>query len=557
MFDERDYMNRETDPEQQPTEQPAEPMMNSEPTQPTEQPAVEPSAEAEFPRFEQPSTEPAPSIEPAQPQHEQPQQPVYAEQVPPSYQPQEQPQPMFDRNSFGQGPQWNNNAPQYGWQPQPNYQPMPAPKKKMGKGLKRFIAAMVAVAVLGGGFGVFSIFYSIEPGSNGTLFSVERRGSHDDRMEIPSPTADPNGGYDLYVSPTPEVSPSEPLKGEGVGEGGPEMKLDHGDSNGALTPQQVAAKCKQWTVGVVATKYYDSYYYFSGATSTSTGTGIIMSSDGYIITNHHVIENATALSIIMLDGAEYEAKLIGSDEKSDLAVLKIDASGLPAAEFGDSDALLVGDPVYAIGNPLGLELMGTFTDGIVSAINRDVTVDERTMTLIQTNAAINSGNSGGPLINQYGQVVGINTLKMQDYSTTVEGLGFAIPTNTAKAIIDELVESGYVSGYPAIGLRCDNVNEAMSKYYKIPTGVLVRYVNPNANAYFAGLQVNDVIVEAQGERIENYNDLSALVQKCKAGDSFTLKVYHYNSGEYEDLQFALNDENDFQDSTAINPSTQG
>lgn len=546
MFDEREFenMNPETN-----AEQPAESTPNSEPEQPTEQPPVEPSVDAESPRFEQ-------SSEPAQPQYEQP-QPVYAEQVPPSYQPSEQPQPMFDQNNFGQGPQWNNNAPQYGWQPQPNYQPMPAPKKKMGKGLKRFIAAMVAIAVLGGGFGVFSIFYSIEPGENGTLFSVERRGSHDDRMEISSPSPDTTDNYDLYVSPTPDTTtPDEPLKGVGVGEGGPEMKLDHGDSNGALTPQQVAAKCRQWTVGVVATKYYDSYY-FSGATSTSTGTGIIMSSDGYIITNHHVIEDATALSIIMLDGTEYEAKLIGSDEKSDLAVLKIDASGLPAAEFGDSDALLVGDPVYAIGNPLGLELMGTFTDGIVSAINRDVTVDERTMTLIQTNAAINSGNSGGPLINQYGQVVGINTLKMQDYSTTVEGLGFAIPTNTAKAIIDELVESGYVSGYPAIGLRCDNVNESMSKYYSIPTGVLVRYVNPNANAYFAGLQVNDVIVEAQGERIENYNDLSALLQKCKAGDSFTLRVYHYNSGEYEDLQFELNDENDFQDSTAITPNTQG
>lgn len=546
MFDEREFenMNPETN-----AEKPAESTPNSEPEQPTEQPPVEPSADAESPRFEQ-------SSEPAQPQYEQP-QPVYAEQVPPSYQPSEQPQPMFDRNNFGQGPQWNNNAPQYGWQPQPNYQPMPAPKKKMGKGLKRFIAAMVAIAVLGGGFGVFSIFYSIEPGENGTLFSVERRGSHDDRINV-TPGPDTTDNYDLYVSPTPDTTtPDEPPKGVGVGEGGPEMKLDHGDSNGALTPQQVAAKCKQWTVGVVATKYYDSYYYFSGATSTSTGTGIIMSSDGYIITNHHVIEDATALSIIMLDGTEYEAKLIGSDEKSDLAVLKIDASGLPAAEFGDSDALLVGDPVYAIGNPLGLELMGTFTDGIVSAINRDVTVDERTMTLIQTNAAINSGNSGGPLINQYGQVVGINTLKMQDYSTTVEGLGFAIPTNTAKAIIDELVESGYVSGYPAIGLRCDNVNESMSKYYSIPTGVLVRYVNPNANAYFAGLQVNDVIVEAQGERIENYNDLSALLQKCKAGDSFTLRVYHYNSGEYEDLQFELNDENDFQDSTAITPNTRG
>lgn len=543
MFDERDFENMNTEPEFKPTP-------DAEPTE--QQPMFNEPAEQQpiytEPVAQSPAVNPEPTVQP----------PIYAEPVQPSYQPVQQ--PMFDQNRYAEpGSQWNAE-PRYGWQQngQPMYQPVPQPKKKMGRGIKRFIAAMIAIAILGGGFGVFSIFYSIEPGSNGTLFSVERRGTRDDHMNVRDPiepNVDPTPDYDLYVSPTPDIAPNEPLKGNGVGEGGPEMQLDHGDSKGALTPQQVAAKCKQWTVGVVATKYYDNYYYFSGSTSTSTGTGIIMSSDGYIITNHHVIKNATALSVVMLDGTEYEAMLIGSDEKSDLAVLKIDASGLPAAEFGDSDALLVGDPVYAIGNPLGLELMGTFTDGIVSAINRDVTVDERTMTLIQTNAAINSGNSGGPLINQYGQVVGINTLKMQDYSTTVEGLGFAIPTNTAKAIIDELVEFGYVSGYPAIGLRCDNVNEAMSQYYKIPTGVLVRYVNPNANAYFAGLQVNDVIVEAQGERIENYTDMSTLVQKCKAGDSFTMKVYHYNSGEYETLQFALNDENDFQDSTAITPKT--
>ena len=199
-----------------------------------------------------------------------------------------------------------------------------------------------------------------------------------------------------------------------------QVKLRYNESHGeALTIQEIYQKVNPSTVTVL-TGNRDG--------SAMVGTGVIFTEDGYILTNAHVIAGGSECYVVLDTGEDYRACLLGLDEEKDLAVIKIAASGLPAAEFGDSDALTVGDPVFAIGNPLGVELRGTLTDGIVSAINRDVDVDGVTMTLIQTNAALNNGNSGGPLINRYGQVIGINVMKMgMDRWTSVEGLGFAIP----------------------------------------------------------------------------------------------------------------------------------
>ena len=187
----------------------------------------------------------------------------------------------------------------------------------------------------------------------------------------------------------------------------------------------------------------------------ATGTGVIVSPKGYIVTNSHVVQGAQALSVQLTDDRVLTAVLVGEDPISDLAVLFIDAPELQAAEFGNSDSLRVGDTVAAIGDPLGIDLRGTMTDGIVSAINRDVTVGGRTLNLIQTNAALNSGNSGGPLINCYGQVIGINTMKIGTFTNQagVEGLGFAIPSTIVKEIVDQIISQGYVSGRPTLGLR--------------------------------------------------------------------------------------------------------
>lgn len=214
-----------------------------------------------------------------------------------------------------------------------------------------------------------------------------------------------------------------------------EVETDHGRE---LTAQEIYQRVNPSVVTVMV--QLDD--------SVSVGTGVIFRADGYILTNYHVLAGGRDCTVAMDTGRTYEAQYVAGDERNDLAVLKVELTGLPAATFGDSDQLVVGDKVYAIGNPLGVELRGTLTDGIVSAINRDVQVDGRTMTLVQTNAALNSGNSGGPLINACGQVVGINTIKMSSDYSNVEGLGFAIPSASIRRLVNDLLTYGEVRPEP-------------------------------------------------------------------------------------------------------------
>ena len=274
----------------------------------------------------------------------------------------------------------------------------------------------------------------------------------------------------------------------------------------------------------------------------ASGTGIIMSADGYIITNHHVIENAQAVSVLTNDDKEYTAAIVGSDETSDLAVLKIEASGLQAAEFGDSSVLQVGDSVVAIGDPLGVTLRGTMTDGIISAINRDLTVNDRTMNLIQTNAALNNGNSGGPLINCYGQVIGINTMKMSNFyssSTTVEGIGFAIPIDDVLAMVKDIMTDGYVTNKPYIGITPQNMTAQMAQQYRydVTQGVFVCSVEPGSAAEKAGLQMGDVITKIGDTAISDMNDLNAAKKSYRAGDTVTLTIYRAGGTKEVELTF--------------------
>lgn len=272
-----------------------------------------------------------------------------------------------------------------------------------------------------------------------------------------------------------------------------------------------------------------------------TGTGIVMSADGYIITNYHVISESASLEVLLQDDTTYQATLIGSDETSDLAVLKIDATGLTPAEFGDSDTLQVGDQVVAIGDPLGTQLRGTMTDGIISAINRDLTYDGRSMTLLQTNAALNSGNSGGPLVNMSGQVIGINTMKVSSSYTTadVEGLGFAIPISIAKEIVDELLQKGYVAGRPAIGITAESVPMTAQAYYRLPAGVYVQSVNESSDAYQKGIRSGDIITSINDTQVSSVEDLNTVKGQFQAGDSVTLIIYR--GGKYYQVDVTLMD----------------
>lgn len=281
---------------------------------------------------------------------------------------------------------------------------------------------------------------------------------------------------------------------------------------------------------------------------TGVGTGIIMSKDGYIVTNAHVIYDdeygygeASSVQIQMSDEeTTYDARIVAYDKEADIAVLKIDADNLTPAEFGDSSSCEVGEMVVAIGNPLGLQFQNTVTCGIISALDRKVTINDNTMTLIQTDTAINNGNSGGPLINSSGQVIGINSAKMSStYSgeATVEGIGFAIPMSEAKSIVDDLINYGYVTGRPQLGISCQDVTEAVSQAYNIPVGAYIFSVTAGGAADQAGLQSGDVITGIQDQTISTTEELNAVKNQYKAGDTITLT--YVRAGETKKVDVTL------------------
>jgi serine protease Do len=298
-----------------------------------------------------------------------------------------------------------------------------------------------------------------------------------------------------------------------------------------LTNAQIVAKGQPSTVCILVEH--------SRTRSTGSGSGIIMTDDGYIITNNHVVEGASKIEVVLYNKERYSAVIIGTDHLSDLAIIKIPATGLTAAEFGDSNALMVGDPVVVIGNPLGLELQGTATSGMISAIDRDIEIGRRVMTTLQTDASVNHGNSGGPMFNHYGQVVGIISSKvMGNVINNVEGLGFAIPITPAKEVIDDLIRLGYVAGRPMIGITdFDNITASMARYSGVPQGVHVKSIHEGSDAFKQGLRVNDIIVEANGQTIINGDELNAIRNQFVVGDDFTVKVYR--NRQYIEITFKL------------------
>ena len=259
----------------------------------------------------------------------------------------------------------------------------------------------------------------------------------------------------------------------------------------------------------------------------TAGTGVILDKKGHIVTNCHVVDNATSVQVMFRDNRVLPAMVVGKDKASNLAVLFVEAEDLKPARFGDSASLQVGDAVVAIGDPLGVALRGTMTDGIVSAINRDVTAQGRTMTLIQTNATVNAGNAGGPLINSYGQIIGINTTKVEDYvnQAGVEGLGFAIPSATVKEVVNQLLSQGHVTGRPALGLSGETVSTFLQHYYRLPAGVYITDVIYGESAHKAGLEPGDIIVSFGKQRVVSLEELTAALYGAKPGDEVTLNIY--------------------------------
>lgn len=257
--------------------------------------------------------------------------------------------------------------------------------------------------------------------------------------------------------------------------------------------------------------------------TTGAGSGVIISKDGYIVTNNHVVEGATKVTVRTKDGTEYQAKIIGTDSKTDLAVIKIEATDLSAAILGTSADLSVGDEAIAIGNPLG-ELGGTVTQGIISALDREISIDGQTMTLLQTDTAINKGNSGGGLFNNKGELIGIVNAKSS--GSSVEGLAFAIPIDSAKPVITSLIENGYVTGRPQLGVSMVNITDETSAFQAgvNELGVYIAKVNKDSAAEAAGLQVRDRILKVEGEEITSSSQISKIVSGKKVGDSITMVI---------------------------------
>ena len=297
-----------------------------------------------------------------------------------------------------------------------------------------------------------------------------------------------------------------------------------------LTVPEIASKVGPSVVGVInkttvtTSQYWDPwsgrYYYDSDPTTEGetveqgSGSGIIISEDGYVVTNQHVIDGATAVDVVLNTGDIYSATIVGQDEKTDLAVLKIDPGEvkLTAAVLGDSTTVEVGELAVAIGNPMGMEFSGSVTAGIVSAVNRSMTIEDRTYNLIQTDAAINGGNSGGALINQYGEVIGINSVKLS--TTGVEGMGFAIAISEAKPIINDLMQSGYVTGRPLVGI---GITE--TRY-----GLFISSIQEGSGAEEAGLQVNDMILEVEGQKVTSTSEVNEIRDGKKPGEYLKFKV---------------------------------
>ncbi len=290
-----------------------------------------------------------------------------------------------------------------------------------------------------------------------------------------------------------------------------------------MSTVDIAAKVGPSVVGIVCKTEYMTFF-GQRMESSGSGSGIIITDDGYIATNNHVVDGAKSISVVLNTGKEYPAKIVGLDPKTDLAVIKIEATGLTEAALGDSSKCQVGELAVAIGNPLGQELAGTVTVGVISAVNRTIQIadDGTKMALIQTDAAINPGNSGGALVNAYGEIVGINSMKFS--GNNVEGIGFAIPMNSAKPVISDLMKNGYVKGRPIIGISIREISPEIAAINDLPAGLYVAEVAAGGSADKAGIKQGDIITAVDGKIVESTKEINEIRDTHAAGEILKITI---------------------------------
>ncbi len=316
----------------------------------------------------------------------------------------------------------------------------------------------------------------------------------------------------------------------------PNFTLEFSEPGEELTLQELYQQCADCIVSISGfTDGVNGYYW---------GSGIIMSEDGLILTNTHLLEDCDSVTVTLTDDRVFEGLLVGADAASDIAVLKIDATGLKPARFADSGRLKVGDHVAAIGNPIGEEFRLSLTDGIVSALDRGVGQLGRNATAIQNTAAINEGSSGGALFNMYGQVVGVTNMKMaaSAFDVTIEGMSLAVPTSLAKSVVDSLVRSGEVRGRTALGITVVVIPDNYASHYEIPDGLYVSAVSKNSDAEKQGVRVGDIMTAINGEPLNSTDQIFTAKSALKVGD--TIHFTFWRDGKSFDLDIALVDYND-------------
>ena len=413
---------------------------------------------------------------------------------------------------------WNTNNSSGSYSAQDGYNNDRKPDRRPHKGvtLTQMIACLLVMAVL----------------SSGLTALLLKGGNTTSQAESTTTTQDNTIVVDESKSNTEDSTQSQPAD-----TARPSENLQVSSAT-TLTPaitSSVIQNSMSSVVGIYLSATTINYTGASEEEDLGSGSGVIITSDGYIVTNNHVVEGGQNIRVCLQDGSEYEATLIGTDSYSDLAVIKIDATGLPAATLGTSSNMTVGDPVFAIGNPLGV-LSSSVSQGIISGLDRTINVDGHNMTLMQTDAAVNPGNSGGGLFNANGELIGIVNAK--SYGLDVEGIGFAIPMDTAKSIIMDLIDLGYVTGRPYLGISMQDVALRFGSGYSsnpffsfggnYVTGVQVVAVEEGSPAQNAGLQVNDVIVGLDDQEITGTSQLSALLYEYKVGDTVTISVLRGN-----------------------------
>lgn len=413
---------------------------------------------------------------------------------------------------------WNTNNSSGSYSAQDGYNNDRQPDRRPHKGvtLAQMIACLLVMAVLSSGLTALLL-----KGGNTTSQAESTTTTQDNTIVVDESKSTTEDSTQSQQADT--ARPSENLQVS---------------SATTLTPaitSSVIQNSMSSVVGIYLSATTINYTGASEEEDLGSGSGVIITSDGYIVTNNHVVEGGQNIRVCLQDGTEYEATLIGTDSYSDLAVIKINATGLPAATLGTSSSMTVGDPVFAVGNPLGV-LSSSVSQGIISGLDRTINVDGHNMTLMQTDAAVNPGNSGGGLFNANGELIGIVNAK--SYGLDVEGIGFAIPMDTAKSIIMDLIDLGYVTGRPYLGISMQDVALRFGSGYSsnpffsfggnYVTGVQVVAVEEGSPAQNAGLQVNDVIVGLNDQEITGTSQLSALLYEYKVGDTVTISVLRGN-----------------------------